>query len=85
MAALEQYAQRLRVRAAKNKLPAGTRQVLEIACLDGWSVDEIACRLNIDPQCVRDLLRQGLRLIRNALANANRSVAPVKPADALNA
>lgn len=85
IAAAEQYAQRSRVRAAMNKLPAAAREVLEMACLDGWSVDEIACRLHTDARSVRGLLRQGLSLFRDALANANRSDAPVEMSDAPNA
>lgn len=85
IAAAEQYAQRSRVRAAMNTLPAAARQVLEMACLDGWSVDEITCRLHTDAQSVRGLLHQGLSLFRDALVNANRSDAPVEMSDAPNA
>jgi len=55
-----------RARAALATLPPDARQVLEMATLDAWSIDEIACRLKIDPATIRRLLCRGLTLFRDA-------------------
>lgn len=58
---------RERTRAALARVPHDARQIVELACLDAWGIDEIARRLNLTPVSVRALFCRGMRSFQDGL------------------
>jgi CheY-like chemotaxis protein len=73
--------QRERARAALAWVPVETRQIMEMICLDAWSIDETARRLNLAPEEVRAFFVGGMRAFRDALQSMPAAVKPQSPFD----
>jgi CheY-like chemotaxis protein len=72
---------RERARAALACVPAEARQIIEMACLDAWSIDEIARRLNLAAEEVRAFFVGGMRAFQDALQSMPAVVKPESPRD----
>jgi CheY-like chemotaxis protein len=73
--------QRERARAALAWVPIDARQIMEMICLDAWTIDEIARRLNLAPEEVRAFVVGGMRAFRDALQSMPAAVKPQSPLD----
>ncbi|MDQ2869139.1 MAG: sigma-70 family RNA polymerase sigma factor [Acidobacteriota bacterium] len=58
-----------RARAALEGLPSDLRRVLEMACFEGLAPDEIATRLALSSETVRQRIRRGMSGFREALGS----------------
>lgn len=58
---------RARVRRALTQIPEDARQVIEMICLDAWNIAEVASRLKLTPDLVRQRLAAGMRSLSDAL------------------
>ena len=63
------------------RVPNEARQVVEMVCLEGWDVVEVARRLNLTPGAVRKCFIAGMRALHDALRIAPAAAAaPIDPA-----
>jgi RNA polymerase sigma factor (sigma-70 family) len=72
--------QRARTQRALAQVPDDARQIVEMICLDAWGVVEVARRLKLTPDSVRQRFATGMGALRDALRTAPPAANPFDPA-----
>lgn len=68
--------QRARMQRALAQVPEDARQIVEMICLDAWDVVEVAGRLKLSRDSVRQRFATGMSVLQDALRTAPPAVNP---------